>query len=185
MARFMENHDEPRAAAAFPRGMHEAAAIVTYLAPGLRFFQHGQLEGRMKHVSPHLIRGPVEACDAGLQQFYRRLTVVLAESAVRDGDWTLLDCVPAWDGNRTCDSFIAFWWGGPEGERRLVAVNYAGHQSQCYLRIPVADENGRALAFTDRMSPARYERDAADLGARGLYLDLPEWGYHVFDVDNA
>ena len=26
------------------------------------------------------------------------------------------------------------------------------------------------------------ERDAGDLARRGLYLDLPAWGYHVFGV---
>ena len=46
LARFLENHDEPRAAATFPRGMHQAAAIVTFLSPGLRFFHQGQFEGR-------------------------------------------------------------------------------------------------------------------------------------------
>src|SRR5205823_1253875 len=38
LARFLENHDEPRAAATFAPGMHEAAAVITYLSPGLRFF---------------------------------------------------------------------------------------------------------------------------------------------------
>src|SRR5271170_2107095 len=37
-ARFLENHDEPRAAATFPPGAHQAAAVLTYLCPGLRFF---------------------------------------------------------------------------------------------------------------------------------------------------
>jgi glycosidase len=46
LARFLENHDEPRAAATFGPGAHEAAAIITYLTPGLRFFHHGQFEGR-------------------------------------------------------------------------------------------------------------------------------------------
>jgi hypothetical protein len=27
-----------------------------------------------------------------------------------------------------------------------------------------------------------YERDGNDLDRRGLYLDLPAWGYHVFEV---
>ena len=52
LARFLENHDEPRAAATFPPGMHEAAAIVTYLSPGLRFFHQGQLEGRRNTSRP-------------------------------------------------------------------------------------------------------------------------------------
>jgi hypothetical protein len=32
------------------------------------------------------------------------------------------------------------------------------------------------------MSPARYERDGSELVSKGLYLDLPAWGYHVFEV---
>ena len=27
-----------------------------------------------------------------------------------------------------------------------------------------------------------FDREKADLDARGLYLDMPAWGYHVFDV---
>src|SRR5262249_37659643 len=54
LARFLENHDEPRAAATFAPGVHEAAAVITFLSPGLRFFHQGQLEGRRKHISPHL-----------------------------------------------------------------------------------------------------------------------------------
>ena len=45
LARFLENHDEPRAATAFPDGMHQAAAIITFLSPGLRFFHQGEFEG--------------------------------------------------------------------------------------------------------------------------------------------
>jgi hypothetical protein len=33
------------------------------------------------------------------------------------------------------------------------------------------------------MTPAiRYERAAAELSQRGLYLDLRAWSYHVFDI---
>ena len=32
------------------------------------------------------------------------------------------------------------------------------------------------------MGAARFDRDRDDLHARGLYLDMPAWGYHVFDV---
>src|SRR5215510_8615101 len=53
LARFLENHDEPRAAATFPAGMHEAAAVITFLSPGLRFFHQGQFEGQRKRISPH------------------------------------------------------------------------------------------------------------------------------------
>ena len=52
MARFLENHDEPRAAAAFLPGMHEASATITFLSPGLRFFHQGQLEGAPNESRP-------------------------------------------------------------------------------------------------------------------------------------
>jgi len=32
------------------------------------------------------------------------------------------------------------------------------------------------------MGGGRFEREKGDLEARGLYLDVPAWGYHVFDV---
>jgi hypothetical protein len=45
LARFLENHDEPRAAATFAPGKHEAAAVITFLSPGLRFFHQGCSRG--------------------------------------------------------------------------------------------------------------------------------------------
>jgi hypothetical protein len=182
MARFMENHDEPRAAATFAPGMHEAAAVITYLSPGLRFFHQGQFEGRRKRISPHLVRAPQEPTDEALHQFYERLLAVLGQPAVRDGQWRLLDCVLAWEGNGTWDSFLAFAWQGPGKERMLVTVNYAATQSQCYVPLPFPDLAGRTVRFKDLMTPASYERDGNDLQSRGLYLDMPGWGYHVFEV---
>ena len=64
----------------------------------------------------------------------------------------------------------------------LIAVNYAANQSQCYVRLPFPDLAGRTVRLQDLMGPASYDRDGDDLVSRGLYLDLPPWGYHVFDV---
>jgi hypothetical protein len=104
---------------------------------------------------------------------------------VRDGGWRLVDCVPAWDGNWTWDGFVAFAWEGAGGERLLVAVNYAGNQGQCYVRLPFAGLAGRTMRFTDLMNEARYDRGGGDLMSSGLYLDLRPWGYHVFDVTSV
>jgi hypothetical protein len=182
LARFLENHDEPRAAATFGPAMHEAAAVITYLSPGLRFVHQGQLEGRTKRISPHLVRAPLESPDRSRQQFYARLLAVLRRPTVRDGRWELLECSPAWEGNWTRDSFLAWSWHARDGQRLLVVVNYAGHQSQCYVRLPFPDLAGRTVRLEDLMGADRYDRDGGDLGSRGLYLDLPAWGYHVFDV---
>ena len=180
LARFLENHDEPRAAATFPPQMHQAAAIVTYLSPGLRFFHDGQFEGRRTRISPHLVRAPIEPTDGTLQRFYERLLAALGDTTLRDGAWRLVECVPAWDGNWTADCYLAWIWTGQSGERRLVAVNYAGNQSQCYVRLPAPGPG--VVKFRDVMGELAFDRDGGDLDARGLYLDMPPWGYHVFDV---
>jgi glycosidase len=182
LARFMENHDEPRAAATFTPSMYEAAAIVTYLSPGLRFFHQGQFEGQRKRISPHLVRAPHEVPDDTLQRFYERLRAVLRQSTFRDGEWSLLGCEPAWDGNWTSDNFLAWTWRGRAGERRLVAVNYAGTQSQCYVRLPALGFGGRVVRFKDWMGPAVFDREGHDVETRGFYLDMAPWGYHVFEL---
>jgi hypothetical protein len=182
LARFLENHDEPRAAATLPPGMHEAAAIVTYLSPGLRFFHQGQLDGCRKRISPHLVRGPQEPTDLRLRDFYEALLELLRRPIAREGEWRLLECTPAWDGNWTRDCFIAWSWQTRDGQRWLIAVNYAGHQSQCFVRLPFEGIGGRTIRLEDLMSAASYERHGDDLVARGLYLDMPAWGYHVFEL---
>src|SRR6185369_5886599 len=123
LARFLENHDEPRAAATFAPGMHEAAAVISFLSPGLRFFHQGQFEGRKKRISPHLVRAPLEPVDEKLKEFYDRLFAVLRQPIVRDGQWQLLECTPAWEGNWTNDCFLVYAWQGSKGESLVVAVN--------------------------------------------------------------
>jgi hypothetical protein len=180
LARFLENHDEPRAAATFAPEIHQAAAVITYLLPGLRFFHQGQFEGRKKRISPHLVRGPSEPVDEKLREFYGRLLAVLRRSAVRIGNWQLLDCTSAWEGNWTHDCFLVFTWECSEEERLLVAVNYAPNQSQCRVRLPFADLVGSKWQLQDQLSTARYERSGDDLQGQGLFLDMAPWQACVF-----
>jgi hypothetical protein len=180
LARFLENHDEPRAAAMFPPGIHEAAAVITFLSPGLRFFHQGQFEGRKKRVSPHLVRGPDEPVDATLKQFYERLLAVLRQPAVRDGQWQLLECRPGWDGNWTNDCFVAFAWQGTGDKRLIVVVNYAPNQSQCHVRLPFADLAGKKWQLQDQLTSASYDWNGDDLQGRGLFLDMSPWQTAVF-----
>jgi hypothetical protein len=182
LARFLENHDEPRAAATFSPEVHQAAAVITFLSPGLRFFHQGQFEGRKKRISPHLGRAPDEPIDHRLRAFYDRLLAVVRLPAVRQGKWHLLECAPAWEGNWTCDCFLAFFWQGPNEERLLVAVNYAPNQSQCHVRLPFADLGGKEWRIQDLLSDAAYNWRGEDLQARGLYLDEAPWKAFVFSL---
>ena len=116
-----------------------------------------------------------------MRQFYERLLAVLRQPVVRDGQWQLLECVPAWDGNGSSDGFVAFAWQEPGGERLLVAVNYAAHQSQCYVRLPFSDLGGRTWRLQDLLGGASYERDGDELQTRA-YLDVAPWQHHAFKM---
>jgi len=185
LARFLENHDEPRAAATFAPDVHRAAAAITFLSPGLRFFHQGQREGKRVRIPMHLGRGPAERPDPAIGAFYDRLLACLRDPAFRDGHWQLLDARSAWEGNGSNDAIICFCWTGPGDSLRLVVVNYTGHQSQCYAALPWGHLAGRIWRLQDTLGEACYDRDGGDLAARGLYLDLPPWGYHAFDVRPA
>jgi glycosidase len=185
LARFLENHDEPRAAQEFPPPVHQAAAVITFLTPGLRFFHEGQLEGRRVKVSMHLGRRPEEPVDPNLQEFYRKLLAWLERPEVRDGRWQLLEVRSAWEVNPTWDRFLAFAWENEAGQRLLVTVNYGPTQGQCHVDLPWEDLRGNQVILQDLVKEARYDWQGDDLLNRGLYVDLPAWGFHIFACDRS
>jgi hypothetical protein len=181
--RFLENHDEPRAAATFALETHRAAAVLTYLCPGLRLFHDGQFEGRTRKVPVHLGRRPTEPVEPALQGFYASLLNCICRPETQDGEWRLLEGAPAWDGNWTWDCFVCFAWHQQGIPPLIVVVNYAPNQSQCYLGLPFDEIRGHTVRARDLMSSVTYERDGEELVSRGMFLDLPPWGYHVFRLE--
>ena len=183
LARFLENHDEPRAAATFaagrPRGgggHHVPVAGAAVLPPGTI---RGPQEAHLAAPGPGAGRSRATQT---LRQFYDRLLAVLRRPAVRDGQWQLLECAPAWDGNWTWDCFLAFAWQGPDGERLLVAVNYAPTRasatSGCRSRIWPA-----AVRFKDLMGLDSYYLERERCRGTGALSRISRPGnYHVFDV---
>ncbi len=182
LARFLENHDEPRAVATFDTAKHRAAAVITFLSPGLRFFHQGQFEGHHKRISPHLVRAPSEPTDAAFSEFYKQLLNALRQPAVRDGSWQLVECHPAWDGNPTHECFIAFAWEKSPAERLVAVVNFSDHQSQTKLRLPFATESNKTYRFEDLIGNASYDWPEAELSTNGLFIDLPAWCSHIFSM---
>ncbi|MGH7222668.1 MAG: alpha-amylase family glycosyl hydrolase [Gemmataceae bacterium] len=182
-SRFLENHDEKRAASVFPWEVHQPAALLTYLTPGLRFFHEGQLEGRRAHASIHLARRRAEPVDADVQAFYERLLDCLRRKQVRQGRWSLQACRPAWEGNSTVDQFVAFSWESAPEPRLLAAINFGPTRGQCYVGLTYPELRGKRVLLRDLLSTAQYQRSGDELSSRGLYLDLAAWGYHLFEID--
>jgi hypothetical protein len=184
--RFLENHDEPRVASVFDTAQHKAAAVLTFFCPGMRFIHQGQAQGFVKRIPVHLGRGPDEESNPELEEFYGQLLKCIGRPETRFGEWNLVDTACAWDGNWTWDCFICFAWHRSNGEKLIVAVNYAPNQSQCYIRLPFAEAfaelQGKNVRLTDLMGSEVYDRSGDDLLSYGLYLDLPQWGYNVFEL---
>jgi hypothetical protein len=129
----------------------------------------------------HLGRRAVEEPDAHLATFYDRLLAVQRRPEVHEGQWREVFPRPAWEGNPTADRFVAGLW--ENGDRRvLTVVNFGETQAQCYLPVDVPALQGQKVVLVDLLGEARYERPGSTLRHEGLYLDLPPWGLHVFEV---
>ncbi|MBE0646444.1 MAG: alpha-amylase [Bacteroidales bacterium] len=181
LARFLENHDEQRVARAFPWDQHQAAAILTFLTPGLKFFHKGECQGKKVKISPHLGRGPVEKPNKITEAFYAQLLTLIKRPLFHEGEWQLLESVPAWDENQTNQDFIAFSWEYQES-KVVAIVNYASCQGQALIRLPFAEIVGERVSLKEIFVDNIYHRDGTELNQRGLYVDLPGWGYHLFEL---
>jgi hypothetical protein len=180
-ARFLENHDEPRIASVLPSARHRAAAAITFFAPGLRFFHHGQLEGFRIRIPVHLCRGPAELIDQHVKALYETLLPIIHSRTALEGSWSLRDCRPAWDRNATNEHFVCQLMQH-EDTALLVTVNNAPQQAQCFVQLPHEILTGNECTFRDLLSDAVYTRSTSDLKARGLYLDTPDWHVHIFEL---
>lgn len=180
--RFLENHDEPRAAAAFPADMHRAAALITFFVPGMRFFHEGQLDGRQARVSMHLQRRPLERANKEWKDFYGYLLEVLQRTEFDEGHWTLLPPLPGWEGNPTSAQFVAFAWNHLGLPGLLGVVNFGPTQGQCHVRLVSAGFEHESIRLKDIFSDAYFVRKTKDVAGPGMFFDLPPWGFHLLEI---
>ncbi len=181
LLRFIENHDEPRAIHAFGLAKSQAAAALVATLPGMCLFHEGQLEGRRIKVPVQLRRRPEEPPQPEVESFYRRLLAAIGHDAFREGQWSLLETRPAGEDNGTFRNIVAYLWAWPAGHR-LVAVNLARQRSQGYVRVPVAELQGKSVVLADLLGDATYNRSGDEMLGRGLYLDMRPYQAYIFEV---
>lgn len=178
LVRFIENHDEPRAAAAFPAEKERAAAVTAATQMGARLFHDGQFEGRRVKLPVFLARRPPEPPDAGLTEFYRRLLSALRLAPVRAGEWRSCAC-SGWPDNASFENLVAWSWR-LDGSWVLVVVNLSGSPAQGRVHPPWSDLGGRSWRLVDMLSGDEYHRDGSEMQTTGMFVDLPAWGAHLF-----
>ncbi|MGB2960714.1 MAG: alpha-amylase family glycosyl hydrolase [Bacteroidota bacterium] len=181
--RFLENHDEHRAARVLhSEDWHSAAAVIVSTVPGMVLVHDGQLDGRTTKLPIQLLRRPEDPGSDNIRSFYRRLLTCLAHPVFREGEWTILPARPSWHDNSTWENFFVFFWHHERHGTRMVVVNYAPRSGQCYTSFPGEPFGDKSVEFRDLMGQAVYVRDAGALASKGMYFDLPPYGIHVFEV---
>jgi len=180
MIRFIENHDEPRAAAAFPAPKARAAAVAILTLPGARLLHEGQFEGRRVRLPVFLGRRPPEEIDDDLQRFYRRLLDATRLDVFRRGEWCLCER-HGWADNQTAVNLLTWCWRLGD-ERYLVAINFSDTASQARVHVPWDDIGGRTWRLGDALSGVSYDREGSEMRQLGLYVDLQPWASHLFGL---
>lgn len=182
MVRFLENHDEKRAAEVFFTEKQYAAALITFFAPGLLFFHEGQFEGWKKHASVHLNRRPKEESSTYLVTFYSQLLQILKNPDIKTSSYQILHARQPYENDCSFKQFVCALRVGRNDKANLAIVNYGPLQAQCFLPLPLPELNNKTIMLKDQLGPNNYERDGNKLTGEGLYLDMPPWGYHLFEI---
>ena len=179
LVRFLENHDEPRAAAAFPPERARAAAVTTLTQAGARLVHEGQLEGRRVRLPVFLARRPNEPADEELRTFYRRLLPAVATGAFREGEWELGER-SGWPGNDSWRNLVVWGWRS-ERPQALVVVNLGDVPAAGHISLPWDDLRGLTWVLADPTTDARFERSGDEL-RDGLFVELGPWQWHLFQL---
>ncbi|SLM49025.1 Alpha amylase, catalytic region [Nitrospira japonica] len=177
LVRFIENHDEPRASAAFEAGRVAAAALTAAALPGAKLFHEGQFEGRRVRLPVFLRRRLDEPADERLRSFYRTLLRFLGTDDLRSGEWSLCER-RGWPDNQTFMNLLAWCWRKGD-KRHLIAANLSPADAQAEVMLPWNDLGGRSWRLADVISGEVFDRQGDQLTKSGLYVDLDPWKFHV------
>jgi hypothetical protein len=181
MARFLENHDEPRCAAVFPR--ERIAAVVTLLStlPGMRFYHHGQLNGAKTFVPMPLDKAQTETDDRQIRELYETVLRCADAEVFHAGEWQLLEVQPA--GDDTFQDLIAYGWHY-EADHRLIVVNPGNRTAQGKVQKAAVGASRNCL-FRDVLNGSEYVWERSEIDRNGLYVKLAPYQAHVFGIHES
>jgi glycosidase len=178
LLRFIENHDEPRAASKFSSAKECASAFAIATLPGTKLFHQGQFEGCKVRLPVFMGRRPDEPLDERLVHFYTQLLEATNRPIFREGQWTLCTRT-GWPDNPSFQNLLAWSWQ-KDREQFLCVINFSDRAAQGRVQIPWPKVAEHKVQLTDYFSGNTYERDGSELISPGLYVALEPWSFHFF-----
>ncbi|MFZ4816598.1 MAG: alpha-amylase family glycosyl hydrolase [Phototrophicaceae bacterium] len=181
MVRFLENHDEHRAADKLDGQRQPMAAVAVFTLPGAMLLFDGQLTGSKVKLPVQLGRAPDEPVDEGLLLFYSKLFEELRHPIYEQGEWWLLDLKAGWETQPNTYHLLAHGWQQvARQEYRLIVVNMGAQPTQGTVRLDAwRNLLGSGWLLTDVMAEHTYERQGDNLVHSGLYVELPAYGFQI------
>lgn len=173
--RFLENHDEPRANERLGQERMEAAATLLATLPGMRFFHHGQLEGRRRRLPVRLRATADETDDATVAALLGHLLRLADHPDFHGPAWRLLDVGSVGD----APTPVAYAWEGGQ-EDRIVVANPGARAAEGRVALRALPET-EAVEVVDDLHERTFPWRRSDL-AGGLYVRLEAFRAHVLRI---
>jgi len=179
LARFLENHDEDRCAAAF--GSERLISVGTLMGtlPGMRFYQDGEIEGARIRLPVALRRAAEEPPDPARVALFEKILRITEGDVFHQGRWNLLPVDP--QGDDTSGNLVAYEWRLEEAWK-VIVVNLAGATSQGRIRFGDRPLPAEEYVFHDELDDTRYPRSGDELRRLGLFVRRDGFQAHLFDV---
>ncbi len=200
---FMNNPDEDTAASQFGKGdKYFGAATMLATLPGLPMWGHGQIEGLEEKYGMEYPRAYWdETPDAGFIAHHARVVFPLLHKRELFAGSDHFHLFDFWNADGKVDEDVFAYTNALGEERALVVFNNRPspasgwiHHSSAFLDKASGELHqktiGEALSlnphglhyaiFRDNTAGLEFLRPSQDVCERGLYIELPAYGSHVF-----
>ena len=182
--RFIENHDEPRAASAIGIARSKPSAALIATVPGALLLHEGQFVGRRIKLPVQICRQPVEELDMTLKDFYLTLLQERRMPIYQEGEWRQLS-IFAKPGDQSAGNVVAYAWNTAD-DWRLIAVNFGEAPAHISLRFDewysrLHGQKWQAInIFDDELRLFDAHQDVSQFD-----LELGSYGYAIYALSPA
>lgn len=181
LVRFIENHDEQRAADYLGVQRSHPAAVLVCTLPGATLLHDGQFVGRRVKLPVQISRQPFEPANEELKAFYLKVLAETRSPIYQDGDWRTFTLTTG-TGNGSHENLVTYGWHC-DNERRLIVVNLTGTQSQAHIQLENwLDAGQRDWILHDVLDDQLYLRGGDAISKNGLFVDLKPYQSHIFHI---